>query len=678
MRIGVDTGGTFTDVVLYDPSSSLFLTHKLPSTPDNPALAVLRGIEAIITQASTSSGELEVVHGSTVATNAVLEGKGGHVAFVNTAGFEDLLWLGRQQRSSLYALYPKERELPLAREASLGCQERMSYKGSPLVPLQDEEVNRLVEALSGLEVESVAVSLLHSYANPAHEQALAAAIREHLPHVHLTLSSELLPEFREVERASTCLVNALVAPKMGRYLRVLREELGEEHLKILSSAGGGLPAKQMEAFPVHTILSGPAGGVVGAFEMGQHASSEQLITLDMGGTSTDVSLCMGDIQRTQESEVAGLPLRLPLIDIETVGAGGGSVAWIDPGGVLQVGPASMGATPGPACYGQQSEPYQATVTDAHLVLGHLSPSQTLAGSLTLQPAPAFEAIDALADQAGLSREEMAQGILRVAEAHMARAVQRISMQRGFDPRTCALLPFGGAGGLHACELASQLGMKKVLLPRYPGLLSAFGMLCAPLAYDLSSSLMLTVPALPSGDYPDLRALPEVEAACSSLQERARQLLTQNGHKLEQMTLSVAADIRYVGQSYELTLPLDRPCVASAFLEEHQRLYGYVAQGRALEMVALRLSAKKPSLPLVLPPVPQRAPGDTAPALETREVYHKGSLVSFGCYARESLAVGDTLSGPLILSEYSGTTVVPPGWHVEVVSSGLVWLKEEDK
>ncbi|HAA55832.1 MAG TPA: 5-oxoprolinase, partial [Myxococcales bacterium] len=586
LRIGVDTGGTFTDLILMGPHQ--LLHHKLPSTPDDPSRAVLQGIHELLkTFGGAETQDVAVVHGSTVATNAILEGKGARAAFVTTAGFEDTLLLARQHRPALYALEVSPGQSPLGRDACYGVPQRHRFDGTCLISLRDEDIEELIEWLKEGAFDSVAISFLHSYAAPEHELRVAERIRAELPSLHITLSHELLPEFREYERASTCVLNALVAPKMNQYIRQLEESLGGGALWIMGSGGGSLPPRQVMKEPVRTVLSGPAGGIHGAKKMALLAGCERFISFDMGGTSTDVSLCEGEIARTTESEIAGMPLRIPMLDIHTVGAGGGSLAWLDAGGALRVGPQSAGARPGPACYGHQKAPFQATVTDAHVFLGHIQSDLRLGGHMQLHPEAAKQAITELASQAGLSPEALAVGILRIAGAKMTRAIQRISVQKGHDPRTFSLLPFGGAGGLHACQLAEELGMKHVIVPQYPGLLSAFGMLLSAPMYDVSRSLLLTVES-ENGVFPALPSLPEVQALYDALCEEIHAVWRRDGLALEDLQLRSSFELRYAGQSYEINIPYEEGVdVAAAFEDKHLQLYGYTTQ-KPLQIVTLRV------------------------------------------------------------------------------------------
>jgi N-methylhydantoinase A len=533
----------------------------------------------------------------------------------------------------------------------------------------------LAARLDALGVEAVAVSLLHSYANPDHERRVAHALRLALPQVHVTASHELLPELREYERGATCAANAVVAPKMGAYVSRLATHLPS--LRIMGSDGGTLPVETVLRAPVHTVLSGPAGGVVGALVSAREALDEpapRLMSFDMGGTSTDVALCEGEPSRTTEGRVGPLPIRVPLVDIHTVGAGGGSVAWVDPGGALRVGPQSCGASPGPACYGLQRPPYRPSVTDAHLVLGRLPPDRFLGGAMHLDLAAAQAALDALAETLGVGRVEAALGVLRVVEATMARALKVISVARGHDPRHFALACFGGAGGLHACRLADELGMRRVVLPLDPGLLSARGMLDAPASVARSRALMRRVD--PSD--PNLRPLVSwtpVADALADLETRALAQLDSEGLPTHSAHLWRGLDLRYVGQSHELCVPLQDGASdpLAAFAAQHRKLYGYDIPGRAVEVVAARVRAEVPAPSSARTALGARGAGEQAPSVAVRawfdEQEEEGRL-----FERADLRAGDALEGPLLLSEFSATTVVPRGWSLRVTARGHIVLE----
>ena len=690
-RVGVDAGGTFTDLVLLDGHGRVAGTHKRLSTPDDPGRAVLEGIAALLDQVRgcgplPGAGALAgvgVVHGSTVATNAVLEGKGDRAALVTTAGFEDVLYLARQDRPVLYDLVPHKDPPPIPRGLTVGAAERINYAGQVLEPLTQDEIGRVVDQLAGLGVAAVAICLLHSYANPAHERALAQAVRAALPGVHLTVSSDLLAEMREYERSATCTVNAVVGPTMSRYVGKLDAALGGGRLRIMGTGGGTLPPATVGQRPVETIMSGPAGGVMGAWAMaksagidghdtlepGAQARPGGVIGFDMGGTSTDVSLIDGGPRRTTESTIAGLPIKLAMIDIHTVGAGGGSIAWIDAGGALRVGPQSAGADPGPACYGRQRGERTATVTDAHAVLGHIRDGRPLGDSLSVKRDAACAAVDLLAQRLGMSIYETAEGILRVADVAMARAVQRVSVQRGYDARRFALLAFGGAGGLHACRLAELLGMTRVLLPVHGGLLSAMGMLAAPSRFAISQGLLTTL-ACHDGRYDDPAASPEVARIVEELRARGAAALTDDAIAPADQSVVVMFDLRFAGQSYEITVPADNGGGAvDAFLAEHRRLYGYAPSGKPIELVAVRIQATGPTPTLTLdPPAAQPATESS-----TCEVWERGAASAWPFVQRNALAPGSRHAGPRVIEEYAATTIVPRGWNVEVLGDGQLML-----
>ncbi len=552
MRIGVDTGGTFTDFVLWDGKS--IRTKKIRSTPDDPSRAILAGVEAAD----------EIVHGSTVATNALLERRGARTAFVTTAGFEDILAIGRQNRVSLYDWFG-DPPPPLApAELRFGLSERTLFDGSIETALRVEEVDALAVKLRELRVESVAVCLLHSYANAEHERRVGEALRG--AGLFVSLSHEVLPEYREYERASTTAVNAYVSPLMARYLDALDRQVGQARLRVFQSNGGSMSARTAGSSAVHTVLSGPAGGVQGAAAVARAAGFERVISFDMGGTSTDVALYDRRPTYTTEAELGGCPIRVAMLDIHSVGAGGGSIAYLDAGGALRVGPRSAGAEPGPVCYGSGEE---IAVTDANLFLGRIDPDKFLSGSMRLDVDRSTRYLERFAAKAGVSAAEMAQGIVDVANSNMERAIRKISVERGHDPRDFALLSFGGAGGQHACALAERLEIRTVIAPKQAGVLSALGMLTADFSRDFSASL----------------AGPDVGATFGQLERRATEEL--RGEGFEDMLLERSVDLRYRGQSFEITLPWNE---RSNFDAAHERLYGYARRGRETEIVTARVKA----------------------------------------------------------------------------------------
>jgi N-methylhydantoinase A len=643
--LGVDVGGTFTD--FYYWRAGRLRTHKRPSTPDNPARAVIEGI------AEMGWRPDEVVHGSTVATNAVLERRGARTAFVATRGFRDLLTIGRQARPSLYDLEPSRPPPLVPPEFCFEVDERVDYRGQALRTPSDAALESLAAAVALSGAETAAVCLLFSFLRPEHEARVAAALRA--AGLDVSVSHEVLPEFREYERASTTTLNAYVAPVVRRYLADLRERLasaGGAKLAVMQSSGGLASAEQAASLPAALLLSGPAGGVAGAFSIAHAAGFDHIITFDMGGTSTDVALCAGSIPYTSEWSVDGLPMRLPSVDVHTVGAGGGSIAWVDSGGALRVGPASAGADPGPACYGRGGP---ATVTDAHVLLGRLSADTLLGGSLRIDPEASQRALEEAAGAGG------AQGVIAVANATMERALRVVSLQRGYDPRDFTLVAFGGAGPLHACDLAEALSLPRVLVPRYPGLLSAMGMALADATRDLAAPVMATA----DGDH------------SGSLDARLRQAFAEMGERLRrelgaEAQTEPAADMRYEGQGYELTVPWPAegglPAAVEAFHAAHQRRYGHADRGRPVEVTAARVRAR---LRRQKPPVPPLAPGPRSPqaALSGRRTVVFDRPRDARVYARERLLAGNVIEGPAVVAQMDATTLVPPGWRARVDSAG---------
>lgn len=596
--LGIDVGGTFTDFVLLSPNG--IRIHKRPSTPDDPLRALGEGIAAL-----GQPPDMPVVHGTTIVTNAILQEQGARTAFVTTQGFADLLAIGRQDRPALYDLRARPPALLVPAERNFEVAERIgapTTEGRPhsvVQPLEADEIERLVEKIAGSKAEAVAICLLFSFAAPEHEQRIAARLRERLPYLFISLSSEAAPEFREYERASTTVIDAFCGPLAIGYLQRLRTVA--PNVQLMQSSGGMTSPEAAARHPVCLALSGPAGGVAGAFAVSR-ATSPRLIVLDMGGTSTDVALCDGSIPMMTEGSLAGRPIRLPMVAIHTIGAGGGSIARLDAGGLLRVGPASAGAEPGPACYGRGSAP---TVTDANLLLGRLAPTGLLGGSMPLNVANAEAAVRRLARQAGLSLEATAAGIIRVVNAGMARALSHVSVEQGHDARQFTLVPFGGAGPMHACELAEGLGIAAILVPRYPGVLSALGMALADQTRDYRRSILRPAEGVDDAG---------MTALFAPLLEQARAEAPVGAQLLRSI------DVRYRGQSFELTVPLSADVAAtrSAFHRLHMQRYGYARPERPLEFVTVRVRS-------ILPrptPCPRRRRN---PARRSRATSVSGSL-----------------------------------------------------
>ncbi len=673
--LGVDIGGTFTDIVYFIPPLTAdavgqLIVYKVPSTPENPAQGLLAGMQAI-----NAARECVIVHGSTVATNALLERKGAYTALITTEGFADVLEIGRQDRPALYDIMQVRPPALIPRERRLELPERIDYRGNVLrVPTADE-YDKLLLQLRDRKPESIAISLLYSFLNNEHEQSLARLLREQFPGVYLSLSSDILPQFREYERTSTVAVNAYVQPLMARYLQNLQEHL-KGPLRIMQSSGGSISAPVAAKEPVRTVLSGPAGGVIGAFHIAEMAGHKNIITLDMGGTSTDVSLCAGGITETTEAVIAGCPIGVPTVAIHTVGAGGGSIVRLDEGNALNVGPESAGADPGPACYGKGNS---LTVTDANVVLGRIDPAYFLGGRFTLYPERAIEQMEVLAQKLGVSVQEAALGIIRVVNASMERAIRTVSLEKGHDPRLFTLLPFGGAGPLHVCELADSLSIPMVFIPRYPGVLSALGMVVAPIVKDYVQTVML-----------DTHDLDDeiIEAAFAKLETRAQAEMQQeisstpatmytndSDNLIHPASISMhrTFDLRYFGQSYELMTP-DAGSLKdtlNAFHALHEQRFGHSHPDQPVQIVAIRIKAivhpKQPELPQQ--PVDDSSP-EHAYIKECPMTFTSGEC-TVRVYDRAQLRNGNRIAGPALLVQSDCTILIPPGWQGIVDSWGNI-------
>lgn len=649
MRIAVDSGGTFTDCVYLQDGAVHVL--KLFSTPQDPGQAVLDAVKRVAVDGSVP----EVRHGTTVGTNAMLERKGARVAFVTTAGFEDTISIGRQARTSLYDWFRSPKPCVVPREMRFGVDERTASTGEILRLPTPESLERLAHDIGGSGAESIAISLLFSFANPANELMVAEALRKLGRPV--SVSHQILPEFREYERASTVVTNAYLAPMVSTYLEQLERALTAAYpkssLHVMQSSGGIVSATLAAKEPVRTVLSGPAGGVIGACEIARVAGFTRIIAFDMGGTSTDVSLidaAEGGPRTTSEAIVSEMPVSVPMLDIHTVGAGGGSLARFDAGGILRVGPESAGATPGPICYGQGQLP---TVTDANLVLGRLDPELFLGGGVRLDLERTRRVMDAArGDLPGV--EQFASGVLLLAETAMEKAVRVISIEKGYDPRDFTLVSFGGAGPLHACAMAKSLRIPRVLVPRLPGALSALGILMADTVRDYSRTVMVR----------DL-GREELQKYFESLEDRGRAELLDEG--LEGVA-SRSADIRYVGQGFELNIP-DGPHLLDDFHTLHRKRYGYSNPANATETVTVRVRFVVRNPPINLPWSELRE-GDGAQAvLKTRPIYFSSEWIESAVYQRELLRSGDRIAGPALVAEYSATTVLSPGCEAQVDQYG---------
>lgn len=668
MRVAIDTGGTFTDCLFLRDGRVEIL--KLPSTPGNPAKAIADALAEIRSRTSRDEWtELDLLCGTTVGTNALLERRGGRVALVTTAGFEDVLEIGRQARPRLYDFFVERPEPLVSRERRIGMAERVGADGRIVARPSGEEISRIVKRVRASRAESVAVCFLFSFLRPEHERILARRLRAE--GYSVSVSHEILPEFREFERTSTTVMNAYLAPVMSRYIEEIERDaeraMGANgkarrraaRVRVMQSNGGILSARVAAREPVRTILSGPAGGALGAKQIAAGAGYERVISFDMGGTSTDVSLIEdggGALSTTNESIVAGLPVAVPMLEIHTVGAGGGSIARFDRAGALRVGPESAGADPGPICYGRGELP---TVTDAHLILGRLGSEGLLGGDFRLDEKRTREYMRrAIRDaRAVRSVEQFAQGILDVVEATMERAIRVISIERGRDPRDYTLAAFGGAGGLHACSLAASLGIPRVLVPTFPGALSALGILRADVVKELSQSVLAR--ASSRGD--TLRSL---ERAFARIEREGLRDMRGEGFQRRRVRIERFFDMRYIGQAYELTIPAGGEFL-KAFHREHERRYGYADPARAVEIVNVRARFTGRTATIVWPKQRLGSAGAQGAIVAHRRVQFAGKARPTAIYVREKLRPGNRVAGPAIISEYSATTVVPPGWSARV-------------
>jgi N-methylhydantoinase A len=651
--LGVDVGGTFTDAVAFDGTE--LHTAKAPTTPGDEARGVVAAIRGVLAGSDSRPETVRrLVHGMTVGTNALLEERGARTALVATSGFEDLLEIGRQDRPSLYRLCaPKPRPL-VARDDRVAARERIGPAGVTEA-LGDDEPGRIAAAIEAADAEAVAVCLLFSYVDPSHEQRIARAIRERLPGLHVSVSSEVLPRFREYERCSTTVIDAYLSPLLGRYLGGLADAATSQGLpepEIMRSSGGVAPWREASREGAWSVLSGPAGGAVGAGLLARLSGDGDAIGLDMGGTSCDVCVVeRGQVRQTEAREIAGRVIQLPMVDVHTVGAGGGSIGWRDHGGALRVGPRSAGADPGPASYGRGgTEP---TVTDANLVLGRLAPDSALAGGVTLDADAARAAIRGLAEELGLGELETAEGIVRLANQEMARALRVVTIERGVDPRRFALLPFGGAGPMHAAELADELEITRLLCPRSGGVLSALGLIASPRRRDTARTVMLGGSRLTAERIAD-----EVAALRETI-----------GAGLAGAEVSVTYELRYEGQSFELAIPgPDSPApeaLAADFAAEHERRYGFSDGDARVELVAIGLSLSEPA-----PEPKPRAASEAELRRSTRRVRFEDRWLETVVHRGEA-PTGAELQGPAVLELPDSTFVLPPGWAGRVDEHGTV-------
>ena len=673
MRVGVDSGGTFTDVVAFDPERGRLVFHKVASTPDDPAAGIVSGALGAAERAAAQPTDVAMlIHGTTVATNQVLQRAGARVALITTAGFRDVLHIQRQSRPRMYDLRSRRTAPLVPRELRFEVRERMRFDGTVQTPLDRADLAAVIGAIGGADVQAVAVGLLHSYANPSHEREIGEEVARRLPGVAVSLSHELMGEHGEYERFSTCVMNAFVQPGIERYVTRLGDGLREAGftapLYVMKSNGGVMTAGSAARRCVETVLSGPAGGVVAGAAVARARGAADLITCDMGGTSFDVGVIQdGDIPFARDTEMGGLALGVPMLDLHTVGAGGGSIAWLDAGNALRVGPRSAGAVPGPACYGTGgTEP---TVTDADLVLGRLGTRTLLGGGMTLHREAAERAIhDRIAAPLLLSVAEAAEGIVRVISATMTAAIRKLTIERGHDPRRFALCPFGGAGPMHGAELAAELGVAETAIPIAPGVHSALGLLMTNLREDRTRTLVRRL---------DAAAMEELTAVLGDLEAEGRAQIAHDG---VEPAVSRAVGQRYLGQRYELSVPVgaELPPLAELgdrFHDLHDQRYGYRRDDHPVEVASAWVAVEHDLHPLELPTVPA-ADGEPAPR-RMREARFAGVEREVPVYARDDLGAGCTLRGPAVIEQLDATSVVPPDHRLVVDRFGHLVVSRTD-
>ena len=684
LRVASDVGGTFTDNVAYDEVTKRVSVAKVPTTPENRALGTVQGLARALELQGRGGGDVDYVgHGMTTATNAVIQRKGGRTAFITNEGFRDLLLIGRQDRPSLYDIRQTRSPPLVARKDCYTVRGRLDPAGHEVTALDEDGVRAIAARLKADKIEAVAICLLHAYANPAHERRAGAILAAALPGVPVCVSTDILAEFREYERGSTVVLNAFLMPIMEHYLASLTELLADPDkglgvapqvpVMIMEASGGLMTVATARERPVHTVLSGPAGGVVASAHVAALSGFADIITMDMGGTSTDISLILGgEPQVTREASLERTPIRIPVIDINAIGAGGGSIAWIDEGGALRVGPQSAEAIPGPACYGRGGT--SPTVTDANLVLGRFGGETKLGGDLTLDVEAAVRAItEHIAEPLGLDLVTAAAGILRVANASMGRGIRVVSIERGHDPRNLTLVPFGGAGPMHGSPVARDLAIPRLLVPPTPGILCALGLLVADLRHDLTQTRLAA--------HADLSAA-AAEAAFAPMLGEARRLLAEDRIPTERQRIEMRVDMRYIGQSYELPIVLagfgtaNWAALVPAFHAEHRRRFGHSDPAAPVETVSFAVIAKGL---IDTPELPRPAKGGPKPpdnaGIGTRRVYFEtpgptgGDWHDCRIWRREALLAGNQIAGPAIVEEVSATTVLYPGDRARIDEIG---------
>jgi len=658
IKLGIDTGGTFTDFIIY--LNGKIKIKKIPSSPDNPSISIISGINKYI----HSKYSPFIVHGTTVATNALLEKSGSKIALITTKGFEDILQIGRQTRHHLYSLKGKPRIPLISRSNCFGLEERTNAAGEVKKEINIPELKGILNKIKQIPADAVAVSLINSYADSSNEKVIKEQIRKE--GLLVSVSSDILPEYREYERTIVTAVNAYLLPIISLYLDNLEHKLKNSKLRIMQSNEGYISPELAKKEPIRTALSGPAGGVVAAFRVAKSSGFKNIISFDMGGTSSDVSLIDNQIRRTNESFIGEFPIRLPMIDIHTVGAGGGSIAYVDRGGSLRVGPQSAGADPGPACYGNARQP---TVTDANLILGRLAPDFFLGGDMKIFPGKSRRAIHTLADKIGKSILETAAGVIKVANSNMEKAIRVISIERGFDPRNFALFSFGGAGGMHAAEIAANLKISKILVPKNAGVLSALGLLMADSIKDYSHSILKTTSEL---------KLETLVNNFKILSSKALADMQKEGFIPKNINLFYYLDLRYLGQSYEISIPWqESDSFVPSFHKAHQKLYSYHHLDQPVEVVNIHIKAAGIGSKVKLKKYKLQKINPERAFLKQQPLFFSGKNYIASIYSRSLLLAGNKIFGPALVVDYDSTTFLPPS-HTLKVDGLLNLIMEKDR
>ena len=669
--IGVDVGGTFTDVILIDSETGAQCVHKVPSSPHNQDRAVLAGIDEILSMNTISPEEIGlIVHGTTVATNAMLERKGAKIILLTTKGLEDVLEIGRQQREDIYSLTPSRPEPLVQREDRLGVNERLDSDGNVIKALSQSELEDVIKRISQKDYEALAISLLFSFQNSSHEKILLQEIQKQ-DNAYIVASSDVLPEFREFERTSTTVLEAYLGPLVIGYLERLHNSLQtlvpKSRLTVMQSNGGTVLASQTRGRAIGLAISGLAGGVIGGWEIARQNNINNAITLDMGGTSCDISAVIGEIIVRPDNEIAGLPLRIPSVDVKTIGAGGGSIAWIDQAGILHVGPQSAGAEPGPASYDKGGE--HATITDANVILGRLNPDYFLGGNIRLNVELAHQAIQNIASKLHMSNEETALGIIRISTENMVQAIREVTVERGSDPRDFVLIPFGGAGPTQAVDIAISLGINKILVPPFPGITSAFGLICTDLRVDLMKTILLKS---------EQSNLDDLKRTFDALSQEAERKLVEQGVGRKDIRKEMKIDMRYQGQSHELSvavrLDTDDLFVESieSFEELHFASFGYKMEGRQIEWVTARIIAHAKTK--TGNQFEWKTETKAHPIGKREIILSGGKKHNADIYRRLDLNVDQKIEGPVIVEQVDTTTFVQDGWFCQQKSNGSLWIR----